>query len=141
MRSASASIIILLAVSGLYSCSMSTEPLQLTNAPDYCSGFYSPSPGGFVIRDSVTWKQYFPEIAPQVDFSKQTVIAVQWPMQSGCTYCVEAITGINVRSHGIEVKVGALPFLGYCRALFDPRQIVTIPATALPVTFTGAVPK
>jgi hypothetical protein len=141
MQSALASTILLLALSSLNSCSLATEPIQMTNTPDYCSGFYSSSPGGFVIRDSATWEEHFPETTPQVDFSQQTVIAIAWPMQSGCEYCVEAITDISSTSDGIEVSVGSLPSLGPCRVIFQPRQVITIPATALPITFTGAVPK
>lgn len=143
--------IFLLLLSG---CDMSTEPVDISY--ENVQGFESfavPTAGTAIIKDETTWLRYWRDYwnlyndsgktpPPIVDFNKDMVIAIFYGNKySGCSKRVEVIKDIKQNRGLIKVHLGPLPFLGVCRAIVEPIQMVKIPKSNLEVTFTGNVPK
>lgn len=78
---------------------------------------------------------------PSIDFSNEMVIAIFWgPGYGGCTNEADAIKAIESTQGRVVVYVGPVPYLGPCRAMQLPQQIVRLKRIVLPVVFTGEVP-
>jgi len=134
---------------------VSTEPIRVTfeNVEHY-ETFTIPIAGTDVIRDDSTWLRYWRAYwnnysgtgektpPPSIDFSKQMVVAAFYGNKySGCSNKVEVIREVLLCPTSLRVKLGPLPFLGFCRAIVAPIHMVKIPKSELEVVFTGNIPK
>lgn len=129
-----------------------STPVHFENVENYGS-FTIPVAGTDVIRADSTWQRYWRDYwnnwtatgktpAPVIDFTREMVVAVFYGEKySGCSNEVEVIQDILQSPASLTVRIGPLPALGYCDARIAPLQMVRIPASTLPVTFTGMVPK
>jgi hypothetical protein len=134
---------------------VSTGPVKVSfeNVEHYES-FAIPIAGTDVIRDDSTWVGYWRAYwnnysgtgektpPPSIDFSKEMVVAAYYGnTYSGCSNKVEVIQEVMLSPTSLRVKLGPLPFLGYCRAIVAPIHMVKIPKSDLEVVFTGNVPQ
>jgi hypothetical protein len=77
---------------------------------------------------------------PEVDFSRNLVVGIIYPVQSGCTSFADAVSGVFETPGHLRLSFSFDGDLGPCRALVHPQQFVKIPRTNLPVRFTGDLP-
>lgn len=131
------------------------EPVQtvpFTNVED--ARFLSDrEPSNLTFRDETTWKAFWNQHMfaadstgnrippPSIDFGKEMVLALFWgPGYAGCTNEANAISAIEIIDGKVVVQVREVQYLGPCRAMQHPRQVVTLARVDAPVVFMGKVP-
>lgn len=131
-----------------------TEPSKIVfrNVEGY-EKFFVPGAGTAVIKDDSTWLRYWRDYwnvysdtgkvpPPTIDFNKAMVVAVFYGAKyGGCSNKVEVIKDVRLDKNYIRVQLGSLPFLGLCRRVVAPIQMVEIPKSTRQVVFAGNVPQ
>ncbi len=110
-------------------------------------------PRNLIFRDETRWKDFWDRHMfatdstgnrippPSIDFGKEMVLALFWgPGYGGCTNEANAISTIEIVDSKVIVNVGEVQFLGLCRAMQHPQQVVTLEKVDLSVVLKGKVP-
>ncbi len=110
-------------------------------------------PKNLIFRDQTRWKAFWDRYMfatdsagnrippPSIAFEKEMVLALFWGLgYGGCTNEANAISTIEIIDGKVVVNVGEVQFLGLCRAVQHPQQVITLGRVDLPVVLKGKVP-
>ncbi len=108
---------------------------------DQSTSLQQQSPGITVFRSLQEWEAFWTTNSelplPEADWDEEFVIALFWPIQSGCSDVAQAVTAVRHLDTHLQVVVGPLPHLGDCRALQSPRELLRTQRREGPVQFVG----